>query len=262
MILTTKYLINNIIVAVLMTVILCFIFAIGLSYGEPPVQKGVVFPAQDLNVRIAAVPEEPDAKDGQEQLPRVTGITVPIGSLYTRPSIDSAVAGSLNKGDRVTLIHREDEWYVVKDQNDILSWAHINLFSDSYETGETGPETLKEVKEILVDITPQGEEKVVIKLSGFYPPEMFPLEGDRPRIVCDFFDIRLNAGIACPIEVNGRLIKRIRAGQYKGAEPKTRIVLDLVPEMDYEVGQYFFKDEQLYTLVVKPVQKVSAIPSD
>ena len=262
MILTAKYLINNIIVAVLMTVILCFIFAIGLSYGEPPVQTEVVLPVQDSNGRIAAVPEEPDAKDGQEQLPRVADITVPIGSLYTRPSIDSVVAGSLNKGDMVTLIHRKDEWYVVKDQDDMLSWAHISLFSDPYETGETGSGMLKEVKEILVDITPQGEEKVIFKLNGFYPPEMFPLEGDRPRIVCDFLDIHLNSRIACPIEVNGRLIKRIRAAHYKGAEPKTRIVLDLVSEMDYEVGQYFFKDEQLYTLVVKPAQKISVDQSD
>jgi hypothetical protein len=109
----------------------------------------------------------------------------------------------------------------------------------------------KEVREIRVEFAEGGEEKVFFLVNGFYPPKRLALEGDRPRIACDFFGARLGKGIDRCIKVNGRLIQQIRTAVYQGENPKVRVVLDLVPGKNYEVEQIFYKKENLYVIIVK-----------
>lgn len=138
-----------------------------------------------------------------------------------------------------------------------MGWAHQGLFIESDEPlsseDASGKDFAKEIKEIKVDITPGGEEKIVFVLNGFYPPETFVIEESVPKVVCDFFGLRLGSGIRRQTEVNGDLVQKIRIGVHKGAEPKTRVVMDLVSDRDYEVEQIFFRKENLYTLTFKSV---------
>jgi hypothetical protein len=127
--------------------------------------------------------------------------------------------------------------------------AHEEPIVASNQTDNT--EIDKEVREIRVELAEGGEEKVFFLVNGFYPPRRLALEGDRPRIACDFFGARLGKGIDRCIKVNGRLIQQIRTAVYQGKNPKVRVVLDLVPGKNYEVEQIFYKKENLYVITVK-----------
>jgi len=126
-----------------------------------------------------------------------------------------------------------------------------NLFVESHQTepGVTG--AIKKIREIRFELTSEGEEKVFFVLNGFYPPEIFVLEGESPRAVCDFYNTRLDNSIGRLIEVNGRFIHQIRTAVHRGARPKVRVVLDFMPKKNYEVEQIFFKKEKLYILIVR-----------
>jgi len=117
-----------------------------------------------------------------------------------------------------------------------------------------GTEIVREIKGIRTEVTPEGKEKVIFLLGDFSPPKFFAFEGDRPRLVCDFFDTRLAGGIDHRIKVDGSLIRQIRIALHKGSRPKVRVVLDLVPKQNYDVEQIFFKDENIYTIIVNPAK--------
>lgn len=97
---------------------------------------------------------------------------------------------------------------------------------------------------------PAGEV-LKVTLNGFYPPQVSPAEGPSPRIICDFMDVALGKGIPKVLPVNGKYITQVRVGLHTQPIKKVRIVLDLVPENNYEVEQLFYQQENLYTMVVK-----------
>jgi len=129
--------------------------------------------------------------------------------------------------------------------------ANEDRFVESYQKQTDDTKISKEVKEIRFEFAPGGEEKVFFLVNGFYPPKYLALEGDRPRVACDFYGARLGKDIGRCIKVNGRLIQQIRTAIYGGENPKVRIVLDLVPGKNYEVDQVFYKKDNLYVITVK-----------
>ncbi|MCD6298965.1 MAG: hypothetical protein J7M30_17620 [Deltaproteobacteria bacterium] len=129
--------------------------------------------------------------------------------------------------------------------------AHENRFVEPYQKQTDATEISKEVREIRVEFAPEGEEKVLFLLNGFYPPKYLVLEGDRPRIACDFYGARLGKDIGRCIKVNGRLVQQIRTAVYRGKNPKIKVVLDLVPGKNYEVEQIFYKKDNRYVIAVK-----------
>ncbi|OQX13640.1 MAG: hypothetical protein BWK80_42660 [Desulfobacteraceae bacterium IS3] len=229
-----------------------------------------------------------------------------IGRIREMPSLESEVKFTLKKGNTVSLIKTQGDWYFIRLDDGSTGWASRRLFSESPADPETAskpsadPETAskssadpkpadpqsaskssadpkpieseislkpeivepkpsesepdmpKTVKEIRADLTSEGEEKVLVSLNGFYPPETFVLEERIPKIVCDFPDTVLGKGIKHPIEVNGKFIQRIRIGFHEGSASRLRIVLDLVPDQEYVVERTFFQKENLYILTVKP----------
>jgi len=112
----------------------------------------------------------------------------------------------------------------------------------------------KKIMDILFEVTQEGEEKVIFALNGFYPPKSFSIEGDQPRVVCDFFGTLLANSIINRTTVSGKFIQQIRIGIHKGNEPKISVVLDLVPNKQFRVKQIFIKEEHLFTLIVGPGQ--------
>ncbi len=107
------------------------------------------------------------------------------------------------------------------------------------------------IKAIQMKGEDDSEEIVEIFLTGYHPPEISVPDGDPPRVVCDFHDVRIDPGFPRLIEAHGNLVQRIRLGIHLEPERKTRVVLDLSPSLDYEVEQYFFEAEYLYTLKVR-----------
>ncbi len=102
-------------------------------------------------------------------------------------------------------------------------------------------------------IISSGDEKITFILTGNYPPRTFAIEDSNPRIVCDFPGVSLGREVRQVMKTNGKTVRRIRVGYHKRPKPKTRVVLDLVPRKTkgYEIQPMMFKDENVYTLVVK-----------
>jgi hypothetical protein len=105
------------------------------------------------------------------------------------------------------------------------------------------------------DITSPSGEIINIVLTGNFPPEAQVIEGDIPRIYCDFADVRMEKTILRTIEVNGKYVLRVRTGIHPPPEPKTRVVLDLVPNHDYEVEQLFYEKENRYSIIIREKAK-------
>lgn len=97
---------------------------------------------------------------------------------------------------------------------------------------------------------PAGEILNVM-LNGFYPPQVSSAEGGPPRIICDFPDVRLGQGVPKVIPVNGKFITQVRIGLHTKPALKVRIVLDLVPDYNYDVEQFYYQKENQYSLIVK-----------
>ena len=108
-----------------------------------------------------------------------------------------------------------------------------------------------ELREIRFEKGKDGEERVLFVLNGDYPPKTFAIEGKRPRLICDFFGVRLYKKVKHLIKVDGALIKTIRVGIHLSLAPKTRVVLDLRPDQDCEIRKAFFFDEKIYAVVLR-----------
>jgi hypothetical protein len=87
------------------------------------------------------------------------------------------------------------------------------------------------VGDIQFAIEKNATEKVFFALNRFCNPEIFPLEGNNPRIVIDIKKVSSWNGRA-RIPVNGLLIKQVRT-YFHLDQNKLRIVLDLNFSMDY-----------------------------
>ncbi len=109
----------------------------------------------------------------------------------------------------------------------------------------------KNILSISADISSASGETINIVLTGNFPPTALVIEGDAPRIVCDFPDVRMAKSIQRTIGVNGKYILQIRTGIHPPPEPKSRIVLDLAPNHDYEVEQLFYEKDNRYSMVIR-----------
>ena len=69
------------------------------------------------------------------------------------------------------------------------------------------------VKGIRFEKSSADEEKVFFDLNGFYPPDVFPLPGGKPRVVCDFINGRVEEGVSHYIKTDGDFIKLVRVGK-------------------------------------------------
>lgn len=134
--------------------------------------------------------------------------------------------------------------------NDILYGAGSQLKNAPYSQKDSGTSS-KRILEIDSDVTSSSAEIINIVLTGPFPPEAQVIEGGAPRIFCDFPDVRMEKNINRTIVVNGRYVLQIRTGIHPPPESKSRVVLDLVPNHDYEVEQFFFEQDNRYSIVIR-----------
>ncbi|MBW1837860.1 MAG: SH3 domain-containing protein [Deltaproteobacteria bacterium] len=178
-------------------------------------------------------------------------VAVSIGNVRSKPTLNSSVVYKLKAGDTVTFLKKRDEWYLIELEDGRLGWAHQSLFFKSHPDPAAAFSAEQEIKEIEFVMTPEGKEMVTFLLNGYYPPETFSDLGNNPTVICDFFNARLGKGVKRSLKVNGDCIYRIRTGIHIGSRPKVRVILDLVPDQTYDIRPVFFKDENLFVLIVK-----------
>jgi len=128
---------------------------------------------------------------------------------------------------------------------------------DTQKSVETNTDTVdsmeiaKEIKNIRTVSSKRYEEKIIFELTSYNPPETLVIEGEKPRIVCDFLDTRINENLGKSIEINSSIVRKIRIGIHKEPKNKVRVVLDLSPQRTYIVSQLFFERENFYSLHIK-----------
>jgi hypothetical protein len=127
----------------------------------------------------------------------------------------------------------------------------------------------KLLEDITFEAPSDNEERIIFKLNGTHIPKIFSIDGEQPRVVFDFTDTTTAKIINNIINTNGKLIKRIRVGIHEGPNPKTRVVLDLLPNKEIDYEQNFDKKKNALIVTVhyagvkptkKPVVKKPAPP--
>lgn len=93
-------------------------------------------------------------------------------------------------------------------------------------------------------------EAVFVHLDRFQTPKMFSLDGENPRVVCDFKDLQIIPGLASKHEFPGRFIRAVRLALHHAPSPRLRIVFDLVPGIPIDVSPYFFQEESIFALTL------------
>ncbi len=183
-------------------------------------------------------------------------VIVEVGNVREGPSVKEKVVFTVARGDTVQVADQKGNWCAVVMDDGRSGWAHRSLLyaphpstsKESPEASSTG--TKKVIQGIRTVVTDPDHAQIVFELNGYYPPEIVVIEGESPRVVCDFFGVRLAPGVGKKLPVTTGVVKRIRVGVHKGQKPKTRVVLDLEGGQNYAVEQFFFEKENYYAIMV------------
>ncbi len=183
-------------------------------------------------------------------------VVVVKGNVRKGPSVKEAVVFTVARGDTLQVTGQKGNWFAVRLDNGRSGWAHRTLLQGpSVPLSKTAPSSPKSGKKCVINgirtvVTDPNHAQIIFELSGYHPPEIMVIEGETPRVVCDFFSARLAPGVKKNLSVKTGVVKRIRVGVHKGSKPKVRVVLDLNAGQNYSVEQFFFEKENYYALMV------------
>lgn len=102
---------------------------------------------------------------------------------------------------------------------------------------------------VIFDKNSNRGEMVMFRLNKFHPPVVFGLEEKKPRVVCDFQDTAAGERLPESIPADGKHVKGIRIERDKAGR-KIRVLLDLAPNSSYDLQQVFFKNDNLFVLII------------
>jgi hypothetical protein len=106
---------------------------------------------------------------------------------------------------------------------------------------------------LLVDVsfenTSNKGEMVLFKLNGFYPPTVSGKEEGAPLVICDFAGTRLGEKVVKEQAIHGEYVERMSVEQIDDSN-LIRVTLELVPNKDYDLQQVFFKEDDLFVIIV------------
>ncbi|MBT8329678.1 MAG: AMIN domain-containing protein [Desulfofustis sp.] len=119
----------------------------------------------------------------------------------------------------------------------------------------------EDIVPVLLDVSFEksinDSETVLFRLNHFYPPLVFGIEKGEPRVVCDFFDAEIDEKISPVIEAGGQFVDRIIVTNESDPD-KVRVELVLMPNRNYDLQQLFFKEDNLFVVIVKELKEDSA----
>ncbi len=117
-------------------------------------------------------------------------------------------------------------------------------------TAEPGTASkLSTLNTITFDGTSNRGEMVLFNLDGFRPPTVFGVEKGHPKVICEFKDTRGADNLAGSINADGKYVRKIRTSRDTTAN-KVRVIIDLAPGNSYDLQQVFFKEDNLFVLIV------------
>jgi len=96
----------------------------------------------------------------------------------------------------------------------------------------------RQLMEISSEKLYDGSIKVLFILSEVNNPKMFYYKTpSAPKVVCDFFNVKVKPGLKQEIRVDKRYIRNVRLGEHHDPKDKVRVVLDLIPGKKYSVKE-------------------------
>jgi hypothetical protein len=104
------------------------------------------------------------------------------------------------------------------------------------------------ILDISFDDSSEKGEMVLFRLSDFYPPTVTAIGKDKPQVLCQFNAMDFGPEVQKAIFANGKYIERIRATRQQNK--KVQVVVDLIRDRDYDLQQVFFKNDNLFMLIV------------
>lgn len=135
------------------------------------------------------------------------------------------------------------------DKKNILPGSSVKEVTGPPAGEKVASSVVPTILEISFDDSSSKGEMVLFRLNDFFPPSVSAIERDNPRVLCDFMAMNLDSSVPKTIEVNGKYIERIRTARHQDPE-KVRVVLDLLPNRDYDLKQVFFRNDNLFVLIV------------
>lgn len=105
------------------------------------------------------------------------------------------------------------------------------------------------INSITFDNSTNRGEMVLFKLNDFQPPIVFGVEEGLPRVVCDFKGAEAAHDVPNVIKTDGKYVHTIRIGR-ETTPKKVRVVLDLTSSKNYDLQQVFFKDDNLFVIII------------
>jgi len=226
----------------------------GKSVTPPEVTASLEETSAPNAAKSAEVAPQLEEKDLKELV-----VMVVAGNVRKGPSVKEAVLFRIARGDRLQAMRQKGNWYEIRLSDGRSGWAHRTLFqapsTPPLQAKPEKPQIPKNGKKGVINgirtvVTDPNRAQIIFELSGYYPPEIMVIEGEVPRVVCDFFSVGLAPGVKKDFSVKNGVVKRIRVGVHKGDKPKTRVVLDLNSGQNYAVEQFFFEKENYYALMV------------
>lgn len=121
--------------------------------------------------------------------------------------------------------------------------------SDQPKRGLKEIQVIPQIMKLSFDDSSNRGEMVMFHLNGFYPPTVSAIEQDHPRVLCEFADAKLASGVEEDLKANGKYVQRIRTVAH-AAPKKVQVILELELEKDYDLQQVFFKNDNLFVLIV------------
>jgi AMIN domain len=115
------------------------------------------------------------------------------------------------------------------------------------EGAEPVPDPL--LSEVSFENRSNNGEIVLFKLNGFYPPTVSGEEDGIPRVICEFPDTRLGKAVVRDLASHGKYVERIWVEQFSDPD-RVQVVLDLFPNKNYDLQQVFFKENNLFIIIV------------
>ena len=142
--------------------------------------------------------------------------------------------------------------------------AKADQAEDAAPSGKSGePAPAKPLlQEISYENSSSKGEMIFFRLNGFFPPTVSAVESGEPQIVCDFIGMALEGDVAPVIEARGAYVRKIVTTVDKDPQ-KIKVILDLTAGRDYDLRQVFFKDNNLFVLIVNALdEERAAKPGD
>lgn len=128
------------------------------------------------------------------------------------------------------------------------------VFSDRKETEEPAAENdtasvVPTILEISFDDSSSKGEMALFRLNAFFPPTISAIEKSSPRVFCDFMATNIGPDVEKFISTKGKYIELIHTVRLHDPE-MVRVIIELTSDRDYELQQVFFRNDNLFVLIV------------